>query len=163
MCKVFFLSPTIKIRDQILAPLLPLQLVKHAVAFSQIVRPNFSTFRGPKRQTSSQHWVNFHSWRCFLTCVWRPIGEDWSADVDRRLYKGNTHSLPERHSISQAVRCDLQTLAAMASPLLPLLVLLLGGCCCSIAHGADAQRYLYVEPISLKPSETCSGPKGKMS
>ena len=95
-----FLSPTIKIRDQVLAPLLPLQLVKHAVAFSQIVRPNFSTFRGPKRQTSSQHWVNFHSWRCFLTCVWRPIGEDWSADVDRRLYKGNTHCLPERHSIS---------------------------------------------------------------
>ncbi|KAG2605822.1 aspartyl protease family protein At5g10770-like isoform X1 [Panicum virgatum] len=47
----------------------------------------------------------------------------------------------------------------MASPLLPLLVLLLGGCCCSIAHGADAQRYLVVAPSSLKPSETCSGPK----
>ena len=118
-----FLSPTIKIRDQILAPLLPLQLVKHAVAFSQIVRPNFSTFRGPKRQTSSQHWVNFHSWRCFLTCVWRPIGEDWSADVDRRLYKGNTHSLPERHSISTSssslwpanTRCHGLSIAAVVS------------------------------------------------
>ena len=78
-------------------------------------------------------------------------------------YIVNTHSLPERHSISQAVRCDLQSLAAMASPLLPLLVLLLGGCCCSTIHGADAQRYLVVAPSSLKPSETCSGPKGKMS
>ncbi|PAN24531.1 hypothetical protein PAHAL_4G231300 [Panicum hallii] len=47
----------------------------------------------------------------------------------------------------------------MASPLLPLLVVLLGGCCCSIVHGADAQRYLVVAPSSLKPSEICSGPK----
>ena len=66
-------------------------------------------------------------------------------------------------SVRQAVRCDLQTLAAMASPLLPLLVLLLGGCCCSIVYAADAHRYLVVAPSSLKPSETCSGPKGKMS
>ncbi|CAN6201724.1 unnamed protein product [Urochloa humidicola] len=46
----------------------------------------------------------------------------------------------------------------MASPLVPLLVLLIFSSCC-IAHGADAQRYMVVTASSLKPSETCSGPK----
>lgn len=48
----------------------------------------------------------------------------------------------------------------MASSFLPLLVLLLAGSCCSIILGAEEQRYMVVTPSSLKPSETCSGPKG---
>jgi len=53
---------------------------------------------------------------------------------------------------------------ASPSPLLALfVVVLLAGSASSTVDGADAQRYIVVATSSLKPSEVCSGHKGKKS